>query len=82
MKEHQYRLFRLGVTGALCPDVELQTVLRRRIAVLSGEVLPYAQPRRLSEVGKGAHWWFVRRTVALFMSIPDKQSFLRCTYAD
>jgi hypothetical protein len=72
MKEHQYRLLRLGVTGTLRPDIELQTVLRRRVAVLSGEVLPYAQPRRLGEVGEGAHWWLVRRAIALFMSISDK----------
>jgi hypothetical protein len=37
------------------PDIELQAILRGRVVVESRKVLPDAQPRRLGEIGKGAH---------------------------
>ena len=71
VKKYQDWLLCLGVAGIFCPNIELQAVLRYRVVVLSCEIFPHAEARRLSEVGKCADWRLVRRTVAVLMSIQD-----------
>lgn len=59
VKENQDWLLCLGIARVLGPDIKLQAVFRRRVAVLSREVLPYTQPRRLGEVRERADWWLI-----------------------
>lgn len=59
VKKHQNWLLYFDIAWVLSPDIELQTVFRHRVAVLSREVPPHTQSGRLCEVGECAEWWFV-----------------------
>jgi hypothetical protein len=59
MKEHQDWFLCFDIASSLGPDIELQAVFGYWVAVLSREVLPYAEARGLSEVGECADWWLV-----------------------
>lgn len=59
MEEHKHRFLCFGISRVLRPDIKLQAIFRRGIAVLRRKVLPHTQARGLREVGEGAHWWLV-----------------------
>lgn len=82
MKEDQNRLLCLGVASVLRPNIELQAVLGCRVAVLSSEVLPYAQSRRLGKVRESAHGWLIGRAVTDARLVRIKYGPWRLTYAD
>ena len=63
MKEDQYWLLCIAVTGILRPDIELQTILRYRVVVLGCKVLPHTQTGWLCQVGEGGHWRLDSRAV-------------------